>query len=100
MLDAYLPGMTGARNAPSDDVFSAVRALGVMDSTDVAALQGVSPSQRVQPADEGKRARNTSLARDTVERVKTDARQRLRHLRPRRVPRVDVPVPAKPRRAS
>jgi polysaccharide biosynthesis/export protein len=39
LLDAYLPGVTGEAPAPSDDVFSAVRALGVADSADVAALQ-------------------------------------------------------------
>ncbi|MDB4891908.1 MAG: polysaccharide export protein [Gemmatimonadetes bacterium] len=72
MLDNYLPGMTGAADAPSEDVFKAVRALGVMDSSDVAALQGISPSQRVQPATEAK-VGNTSLARDTVEKVKAES---------------------------
>jgi hypothetical protein len=39
LLDAYLPGMTGEAPPPTDDVFAAVRALGVADSADVAALQ-------------------------------------------------------------
>jgi protein involved in polysaccharide export with SLBB domain len=39
LLDAYLPGMSGEAPPPSDDVFAAVRALGVADSADVAALQ-------------------------------------------------------------
>jgi hypothetical protein len=39
LLDAYLPGMTGEAPAPSDDVFAAVRSLGVVDSADVEALR-------------------------------------------------------------
>ena len=39
LLDAYLPGMSGEAAAPSDDVFSAVRALGIADSADVAAME-------------------------------------------------------------
>jgi protein involved in polysaccharide export with SLBB domain len=39
LLDAYLPGMTGEAPTPSEDVFAAVRALGIADSADVAALQ-------------------------------------------------------------
>ena len=54
LLDASLPGMTGAAEVPSDDVFKAVRALGIMDSTDVATLQGISPSQRVRTAPQEK----------------------------------------------
>jgi polysaccharide export outer membrane protein len=42
MLDAYLPGGTaGARDSvPSDDVYNAMRALGVSDSADVENLRG------------------------------------------------------------
>src|ERR1019366_3734332 len=42
MLDAYLPGGTaGARDSlPGDDVFNAMRALGVSDSADVETLRG------------------------------------------------------------
>ena len=42
LLDAYLPGM-GATTPPplTSDVFSAVRALGIADSADIAALQDV-----------------------------------------------------------
>jgi protein involved in polysaccharide export with SLBB domain len=39
LLDAYLPGMTGDAPAPTDDVFAAVRSLGVVDSADVEALR-------------------------------------------------------------
>ncbi|MEP7344601.1 MAG: SLBB domain-containing protein [Gemmatimonadaceae bacterium] len=39
ILDAYLPGGTTADSIPSGDVFRAVRALGIADSTDVAALE-------------------------------------------------------------
>jgi polysaccharide export outer membrane protein len=39
LLDAYLPGMTGTPPAPTEDVFAAVRALGIADSADVAAMQ-------------------------------------------------------------
>ncbi|MFI5232827.1 MAG: hypothetical protein ACHQSE_09980, partial [Gemmatimonadales bacterium] len=41
MLDAYLPGgMAGAKDSiPSDDVYNAMRALGVSDSADVETLR-------------------------------------------------------------
>ena len=42
LLDAYLVGGgMGADSLPSADVFAAVRSLGIADSADVAALQGV-----------------------------------------------------------
>ena len=72
MLDNYLPGMTGTVDAPTDDVFKAVRALGVIDDTDIAALQGISPAQRVQSAVEGK-VGSSSMARDTIEKVKAQS---------------------------
>ena len=39
LLDAYLPGMTGDAPPVTDDVFAAVRALGVADSADVEAMR-------------------------------------------------------------
>ena len=39
LLDAYLPGMSGDAPPLTDDVFSAVRALGVADSADVEAMR-------------------------------------------------------------
>jgi len=39
LLDPYLPGMSGTPTAPGEDVFSAVRALGIADSADVAAME-------------------------------------------------------------
>ena len=102
LLDAYLPGMSGDAPAPGADVFRAVEALGIADSSDVAALQGAYPSQQVQSsigdttrdavrrgggvdtlradsrrppvqrANEG-RVGNTAIARDTVERTSTVA---------------------------
>jgi hypothetical protein len=53
LLDPYLPGVTGTATAPSEDVFRAVQALGIADSSDVTAMQeayesGVSPSTRPQ----------------------------------------------------
>jgi polysaccharide export outer membrane protein len=72
LLDDYLPGMSGTANAPSDDVLKAVRALGVIDDSEIAALQGISPSQRIQRAAEG-RVGSASLARDTVEKVKAQS---------------------------
>ena len=39
LLDAYLPGMTGDAPPATDDVFAAVRALGVVDSADVEAMR-------------------------------------------------------------
>ncbi|MEP6729714.1 MAG: SLBB domain-containing protein [bacterium] len=45
LLDAYLPGASGTADAPSDDVFKAVRALGIADSTDLAVLRGAGMSK-------------------------------------------------------
>jgi protein involved in polysaccharide export with SLBB domain len=45
--------MTGAAAAPTDDVFRAVRALGIVDSTDIATLQGANTGQGIQSADDG-----------------------------------------------
>jgi len=39
LLDPYLPGVTGTPGTPTEDVFSAVRALGIADSADVAAME-------------------------------------------------------------
>ena len=39
LLDAYLPGMTGEAPVPTEDVFAAVRSLGVVDSADVEAMR-------------------------------------------------------------
>ena len=39
LLDAYLPGMSGEAPTPTDDVFAAVRSLGVADSLDVEAMR-------------------------------------------------------------
>jgi polysaccharide export outer membrane protein len=39
LLDAYLPGTTGEAPIPTDDVFAAVRSLGVVDSADVEAMR-------------------------------------------------------------
>jgi len=39
LLDPYLPGMSGTPTPPGEDVFAAVRALGIADSADVAAMQ-------------------------------------------------------------
>jgi polysaccharide export outer membrane protein len=39
LLDAYLPGVSGEAPIPTDDVFAAVRSLGVVDSADVEAMR-------------------------------------------------------------
>jgi protein involved in polysaccharide export with SLBB domain len=64
MLDAYLPGGTaGARDSlPGDDVFNAMRALGVSDSADVETLRGA--GNQYQRA---LRARRDSLTGRTID---------------------------------
>ncbi|HEX5831765.1 MAG TPA: SLBB domain-containing protein [Gemmatimonadaceae bacterium] len=39
LLDAYLPGAAAGAEAPSDEVFSAVRSLGIADTADVQVLR-------------------------------------------------------------
>ena len=48
LLDAYLPGGKGAdsTSVPSDDVFSAMRALGLADTTSLDSLRGVARGRR------------------------------------------------------
>ncbi|MES2179203.1 MAG: SLBB domain-containing protein [Gemmatimonadota bacterium] len=48
MLDAYLPGITGNAAEPTDDVFRAVRALGIADAEEIAVLQGANAGQGVR----------------------------------------------------
>jgi len=54
LLDAYLPGATGTGDAvPTNDVFDAIRALGISDSTDVDSLRtlvGPAREKAAQPA--------------------------------------------------
>ena len=46
LLDAYLPGSTGGTDAtPTNDVFDAIKALGISDSSDVELLRGMSVPQ-------------------------------------------------------
>src|ERR1019366_4549406 len=64
MLDAYLPGGTaGARDSlPGDDVFNAMRALGVSDSADVETLRGAGNQYQ-----RSLRARRDSLTGRTID---------------------------------
>lgn len=49
LLDAYLPGGAASKDSlPTNDVFDAVRALGISDSTDVEALRVLSQSTGMQ----------------------------------------------------
>ena len=68
LLDAYLPGITGEASAPTDDVFRAVKALGIADGGDIAVLSAGATGATTQSVNEGK-VGNASLARDTIERV-------------------------------
>jgi polysaccharide export outer membrane protein len=72
LLDAYLPGSTGAASEPGDDVFKAARALGVADAADIAALQGQLGGVTAQVANEGK-VGAISIARDTINKARGDA---------------------------
>ena len=72
LLDAYLPGATGEGAVVTDDVFRAVKQLGIADSADIATLQGGAPGQQVQSANE-KKVGAASMARDTVEKVGAEA---------------------------
>ena len=53
LLDAYLPGAAGDASAPGDDVFKAVRALGIIDASDIALLQGQAPRVQIVKDDGG-----------------------------------------------
>ncbi|MEP6622108.1 MAG: SLBB domain-containing protein [bacterium] len=45
LLDAYIGGATGDAIPPTDDVFKAVRALGIAGDSDIAVLQGQMPGK-------------------------------------------------------
>ncbi len=68
LLDSYLPGGVGADSSavPSDDVFAAVRALGIVDSAAVDSLRSMSRRQRRA------RANTDSAFLDTLSRLVSD----------------------------
>ena len=68
LLDGYLPGVSGAPAEPTDDVFRAVRALGIADSVDVATLQG---GARSRMSGGGNRPLGTAFLDDTLRPART-----------------------------
>ena len=58
LLDAYLPGVSGAAAAPTDSIFAAARALGIADATDIGML-------RNQLAPDGAGAQGSAVLSDT-----------------------------------
>ena len=68
LLDAYLPGATGADStaAPSADVFSAVVALGIADSTDVRVLRRADSTSRFLVDTSGVDSAGRTAAFDTL----------------------------------
>lgn len=57
LLDAYLPGASGTAANPGADVFAAVQALGIADSTDVNGLISMAGLRSAQLADAVNRPR-------------------------------------------
>src|SRR5258706_9866880 len=70
-LDPYLPGFSGDATAPGEDVFRAVRALGVVDDAELASIRAGQTPRASQTPGEGK-VGTVSIARDTVEKAKRD----------------------------
>ena len=62
LLDPYLPGGTGAAEAPTSELYNAVQELGIADSSDVALL-------RALQADSLTPAMRDALLRDSLSRV-------------------------------
>src|SRR5260221_5736860 len=71
LLDPYLPGFSGDATAPGEDVFRAVRALGVVDDAELASIRAGQTPRASQTPGEGK-VGTVSIARDTVEKAKRD----------------------------
>ncbi len=71
LLDPYLPGFSGDATAPGEDVFRAVRALGVVDDAELASIRAGQTPRASQMPGEGK-VGTVSIARDTVEKAKRD----------------------------
>lgn len=66
LFDAYLPGSrTGGNGLPSREVFSAMRALGISDSTDIDDLERLANQRDMRRANET-RSRDTTVKRDTT----------------------------------
>src|SRR4051794_7923265 len=63
LLDAYLPGAVGDAAAPNEDVFRAVRALGVVDDSSLMVLRGLGVGN---PSDTLASLRRQALAKDTI----------------------------------
>ncbi|MGH7678364.1 MAG: SLBB domain-containing protein [Gemmatimonadaceae bacterium] len=71
LVDAYLPGGTGTSEAPSSDLFNALRELGIADSTDIAFLEAIQSDSTTQTArDSLIRARDSLSRRDTLSRLR------------------------------
>ena len=71
LLDAYLPGSTTDAGEPGDDVFKAVRALGIADSADIAVLK----TQREMPPSQMLNERKTAsayLVPDSIKKARGD----------------------------
>src|SRR5258708_27689119 len=71
LLDAYLPGSSGDVTTPGEDVFRAVRALGVVDDAELTSIRSGQSARAAQMPGEGK-VGAVSIARDTVEKAKRD----------------------------
>lgn len=71
LLDEYLPGARGAASIPGDDVFRAVRSLGVVDDTELATIRTGQTTRPPQVPGEGKGG-TASIAKDTVEKARSD----------------------------
>src|SRR3954467_13238827 len=65
LLDAYLPGFTGQPTTPGDDVFRAVRALGVVSDSEMVSLQAL---RAPAPQPQQMLAGPGSASKDTIER--------------------------------
>lgn len=79
LLDAYLPGATGAATEPSSETYNAVQELGIADSSDVAFLRAIQ-SDTTSPAvrDSLIRLRDSLYRRDTLQRAATLRRMAMR----------------------
>ena len=66
LFDAYMPGSRAAGNAvPSKEVFAAMRALGISDSTDIDDLERLADQRNMRRVNDA-RTKDTTAKRDTT----------------------------------
>ncbi len=90
LLDAYLPGSTSTPGAVGDDVFSAIRRLGIAEDTDIEVMR----TMMGQPVPTAQPVRDDSVSADTTAATEVFGLALFRNSTSEFLPTLDGPVDA------